>query len=89
MQSWKHSLLETAKVLGDEEIPEDAGVAIEYQLHKAPNASHDGVEVPVFNSGRTIVDCLRFRDKIGLVTAPTSRRSRHDRQPRRVHSCNA
>lgn len=32
MQSWKHSLLEMAKVLGDEEIPEDAGVAIEYQL---------------------------------------------------------
>lgn len=32
MQAWKHSLLEMAKVLGDEEIPEDAGVAIEYQL---------------------------------------------------------
>ncbi len=32
IQSWKHSLLEMAKVLGDEEIPEDAGVAIEYQL---------------------------------------------------------
>ena len=32
MQSWKHSLLEMAKVLGDEEIPEDADVAIEYQL---------------------------------------------------------
>ena len=32
MQSWKHSLLEMAKVLGDEEIPDDAGVAIEYQL---------------------------------------------------------
>ena len=32
MQSWKHSLLEMAKVLGDEEIPADAGVAIEYQL---------------------------------------------------------
>jgi uncharacterized protein len=31
MQSWKHSLLEMAKVLGDEEIPDDAGVAIEYQ----------------------------------------------------------
>lgn len=30
--AWKHSLLEMAKVLGDEEIPEDAGVAIEYQL---------------------------------------------------------
>jgi len=29
---WKHSLLEMAKVLGDEEIPEDAGVTIEYQL---------------------------------------------------------
>jgi uncharacterized protein len=32
IQSWKHSLLEMAKVLQDEEIPEDAGVAIEYQL---------------------------------------------------------
>jgi len=32
MLSWKHSLLEMAKVLGDEEIPDDAGVAIEYQL---------------------------------------------------------
>ncbi len=32
IQSWKHSLLEMAKVLGDEEIPGDVGVAIEYQL---------------------------------------------------------
>ncbi len=32
VRSWKHSLLEMAKVLGDEEIPDDAGVAIEYQL---------------------------------------------------------
>ncbi len=32
MQAWKHSLLEMAKVLGDEEIPDDAGIAIEYQL---------------------------------------------------------
>jgi hypothetical protein len=32
IQSWKHSLLEMAKVLQDEEIPDDAGVAIEYQL---------------------------------------------------------
>ncbi len=32
MRAWKHSLLEMAKVLGNEEIPEDAGVAIEYQL---------------------------------------------------------
>lgn len=32
LQAWKHSLLEMAKVLGDEEIPDDAGVAIEYQL---------------------------------------------------------
>ena len=32
MQSWKHSLLEMAKVLNDEEIPDDAGIAIEYQL---------------------------------------------------------
>jgi DUF2075 family protein len=32
MQAWKHSLLEMAKVLQDEEIPSDVGVAIEYQL---------------------------------------------------------
>ena len=32
IQAWKHSLLEMAKVLQDEEIPADAGVAIEYQL---------------------------------------------------------
>ena len=32
IQAWKHSLLEMAKVLGDVEIPDDAGVAIEYQL---------------------------------------------------------
>ena len=32
VQAWKHSLLEMAKVLQDEEIPDDSGVAIEYQL---------------------------------------------------------
>lgn len=32
IQAWKHSLLEMALVLGDDEIPDDAGVAIEYQL---------------------------------------------------------
>jgi DUF2075 family protein len=32
VRAWKHSLLEMAKVLGDDEIPDDAGVAIEYQL---------------------------------------------------------
>jgi uncharacterized protein len=32
IQAWKHSLLAMAKVLGDDEIPDDAGVAIEYQL---------------------------------------------------------
>ena len=26
----------------------------------------DGVEVPVFNAARTVVDCFRFRNKIGL-----------------------
>jgi DUF2075 family protein len=30
--SWKNSLFEMSKVLADEEIPADAGVAIEYQL---------------------------------------------------------
>ena len=32
IQSWKHSLIEMAKVLTDDDIPSDAGVAIEYQL---------------------------------------------------------
>ena len=32
IRAWKHSLLEMAKVLQDEDIPADAGVAIEYQL---------------------------------------------------------
>ena len=32
IQSWKNSLLEMAKVLQDEEIPDDAGIAIEYVL---------------------------------------------------------
>ena len=32
IQSWRNSLLEMAKVLQDEEIPQDAGIAIEYQL---------------------------------------------------------
>ncbi|VCU72422.1 RecBCD enzyme subunit RecD [Pigmentiphaga humi] len=32
VRSWKNSLFEMAKVLQDEEIPDDAGVAIEYQL---------------------------------------------------------
>lgn len=30
--AWKHSLFEMSKVLQDEEIPDDAGIAIEYQL---------------------------------------------------------
>ena len=30
--AWRHSLQEMARVLQDEEIPSDAGVAIEYQL---------------------------------------------------------
>ena len=29
----------------------------------------DGVEVPIFNAARTIVDCFRFRNKIGLDVA--------------------
>lgn len=32
VQSWKHSLVQMEKVLRDEEIPADVGVAIEYQL---------------------------------------------------------
>jgi predicted transcriptional regulator of viral defense system len=31
--------------------------------------SIDGVEVPVFNATRTVVDCFRFRNKIGLDVA--------------------
>ena len=29
----------------------------------------DGVDVPVFTAARTIVDCFRFRNKIGLDVA--------------------
>ena len=29
----------------------------------------DGVKVPVFNAARTVVDCFRFRNKIGLDVA--------------------
>jgi predicted transcriptional regulator of viral defense system len=29
----------------------------------------DGVQVPVFNAARTVVDCFRFRNKIGLDVA--------------------
>jgi predicted transcriptional regulator of viral defense system len=29
----------------------------------------DGVEVPVFSAARTVVDCVRFRNKIGLDVA--------------------
>lgn len=29
----------------------------------------DGVEVPVFNAARTVVDCFRFRNKLGLDVA--------------------
>ncbi len=32
VRAWRHSLLEMARVLSDSEIPEDAGIAIEYQL---------------------------------------------------------
>ena len=32
IQAWKHSLIQMAIVLNDEEIPDDTGVAIEYQL---------------------------------------------------------
>lgn len=32
VQAWKHSLLEMAKVLQDDEIPQTVGVGIEYQL---------------------------------------------------------
>ena len=29
----------------------------------------DGVDVPIFNAARTVVDCFRFRNKIGLDVA--------------------
>jgi hypothetical protein len=32
IKSWANSLMEMAKVLKDDEIPDDAGIAIEYQL---------------------------------------------------------
>ena len=35
VRSWRNSLFEMAKVLQDEEIPDDAGIAIEYQLPRS------------------------------------------------------
>jgi hypothetical protein len=32
IRSWASSLMQMAKVLGDDDIPDDAGVAIEYQV---------------------------------------------------------
>ena len=29
----------------------------------------DGVEVPIFNPARTVVDCFKFRNKIGIDVA--------------------
>jgi predicted transcriptional regulator of viral defense system len=29
----------------------------------------DGVEVPIFNPARTVVDCFKFRNKVGLDVA--------------------
>ena len=29
----------------------------------------DGVDVPVFSAARTVVDCFRFRNKIGIDVA--------------------
>ena len=29
----------------------------------------DGVEVPVFNAAKTVADCFKYRDKIGLDVA--------------------
>ena len=29
----------------------------------------DGVEVPVFNAAKTVADCFKFRNKIGLDVA--------------------
>lgn len=37
MRAWKHSLLEMAKVMQDGARPDDAGVAIEYQLLQTAN----------------------------------------------------
>lgn len=38
-QSWKHSLLAMGKVLLDEEIPDDVGVAIDTSCRKPPSGS--------------------------------------------------
>jgi len=35
VRSWRSSLFEMAKVLQDEEIPDDAGIAIEYRLPRS------------------------------------------------------
>jgi DUF2075 family protein len=71
MRAWKHSLLEMAKVLQDEEIPPDAGVAIEYQL---PQSSK---RIDFLITGQDEAD----RSKIIIVELKqwsTSRRSEKD-----------
>ena len=82
MQSWKHSLLEMAKVLGDEEIPEDAGVAIEYQLPQSSKRI-DFVITGEDASARTKVMIIELKqwsesrrsDKDAIVWARRGRRA--------------
>lgn len=71
LQSWKLSLLEMSKVLVDEEIPDDAGVGIEYQL---PQSSK---RIDFVITGRDALD----RTKVVIVELKQwseSRRSEKD-----------
>lgn len=76
MRAWTHSLLQMAKVLHDDEIPGDAGVAIEYQVPQTSKridfivTGHDAEHRP-----RVVIIELkqwsssRFSDKDGIIWA--------------------
>jgi hypothetical protein len=87
IQSWKYSLLEMAKVLQDEEIPGDAGLAIEYQLPQsafvrrtcAMRTRYVGVKLRLTRSYETAprlrTSCIRRRIRCpASVCAPRPRR---------------
>lgn len=51
-------------------------------MHKAGIQTHrmDGVEVQVYNAAKTVADCFRFRNRIGIDVAVESLRLLHARK---------
>jgi len=76
IQAWKHSLLQMAIVLNDEEIPDNAGVAIEYQLPRS-NKRIDFILTGLDDEGQSKVVIVelkqwsdaRLSEKEGIVWA--------------------